>query len=107
ERLGAVAADDGNFVVAEVYHIPVLIRLIGIAPLLDVGSILHALFGHVQGFITMPVHDRAGITHAPVGPVATTIFTGIGSAVAVVATTVIAIASTAADFEISAAAAIY
>ena len=59
KRPAAVPADDGDFVGAEVYDIPVLIGLIGVAPLLDVSPILHALLGNVQGFITMPVHDRA------------------------------------------------
>src|SRR6266508_1398421 len=100
DRLAAAPADDGDFAGAEVYDVPVLVGLIGISPLSDVGPILLALPGHVQGFITAPVHDRAGVAHAPVR-------TGVTTVAAVITTAVGAIASTTADFEIGAAAAIH
>ena len=105
KRPAAVPADDGSFAVAEVYDIPVLIGLIGIAPLLDVGAILIASLSHVQSFITVAVHYRAGVADAPVRPVDITVAAVVITSVVV--TAVGAIASTTADFEIGAAAAIH
>lgn len=66
ERPAALAADDGCFVVAEVYDIPLLIGLFGIAPLLDVGAVPVAAFGHVQGFVAVAVHYWTGVSHSSV-----------------------------------------
>lgn len=99
DGLAAVAADDGDFVVAQVYHIPVLIGLIRIAPLLDIGSVLQALLGHVQSFVTAPIHDWPGVTYAAIRSIGITI-TAIGTSITV-------IVSTAADFEIGAATTIH
>jgi len=72
-RHTTVLAEYRYFTVAEVYHIPVLIWLIGKAPLLDNCAILRALASHVQTFIAIPIHDGAGVAHATIWPGASTV----------------------------------
>lgn len=82
-----------------------MIGLIGIAPLLDVGSVLHALLGHIQYPLTAPVRDWAGVNDTPIGPDGISV---IGVVITSVVTTVVdAISSSTTDFKIGSAAAIH
>jgi hypothetical protein len=105
QRFAALPTDDGDFAIAKIYDIPILIRLIGVTPLLDISPIQHALRGNINCFIAMPAYDRTRVIDTSVWPAGITVAT---DAITPAIATVVAVSiSIAANLEIGAAAAIY